>query len=235
MNEYIYYNQEELEDMILQAEYAIKDAYAVGNSIRVCEIFSEIWPEIKLFIQSYFYQIEEDRIIKPTLEEVDRMSGYRYEFSGWLSEMEVEFCKANLHMERIRYCRELLEIFEKDDFYSDSFKAAIGEAYHYLGYHSECDHYFTSWLALEPHNPHAINVYSLCLILRNDMNEARKIIETYIPVDRMITDETLILFERAEEFYALIGDEAKADEYSNLIQKGREAYQQIQTKEKSYN
>lgn len=230
----IFYCQEELDDIILQAKYQIKDAYLSYDSERICEIFTDIWPVIQAFIKEKFYQIDEQgNILKPTLEEAEHRSHFRYEFTAWLTEMEVEYSNAHRQLDRIHYCNDILELFASDDFYTDSFKAAIGEAYNFLEYYSDCDAYFRNWLALEPHNSYAINVYSLCLIMRSDLQGARTLIETYIPLDLPICEENLILFERAEEFYALIGDEKKADEYASKIQNCSQNSATL-LKEKSY-
>lgn len=206
-------------DEILLAKYKVYDAIIDNKSSEAVSVFLQVWDKIKKYIRAEFYKIDsKGNQIKPEILDVDDKTNYKYELFNWLQDIEIEFGNVKMHEEKIKFCKDILELFAWQEDSPDDYKTAIGESLNDLKRYKECDEWFEALLKEEPSNPNYINIYMLCLIMRNDIEKAKKIAGTFIDDSIKCTIDNEIMFIRAQSLYEDIGDNVKAKIYENKIE-----------------
>jgi len=194
----------------------------IHNSIEATSLFMSVWDQIKHFVIDGFYSENNNgQLIKPELTDIDEQTDYKYDLFNWLQDMEMEFGNARKDEEQIQFCKDVLDLFSWRVDCSDNYRTAIGEALNSLRKYSECDEWFESWLKIDSNNPNCINIYIFCLIIRNDLEKAKEIAETYINDSLPCTWENEIMFIRAMALYDAIGDQDKVEKYKNKLNEFR--------------
>lgn len=206
------------EDVILSAKRRVYDAMSEDRPTQAVRIFLTVWADIKAFIKENYYKTDnKGNIIKPELIALDEQTDNGYDLYNWIEDMELTFMNSRMYEEAITYFNEILDLFAWEKESCDYYRTDIGEVYNSMGKYAECDKYFEDWLKQEPNNISCINIYILCVMLRDDTIRAKNMIEQYVSPDMDINEENEILFERAAEVYYQVGDERKAKQYEEKV------------------
>lgn len=206
------------EDAVLSAKRRVYEALSEDKPTQAVRIFLTVWGDIKSYIKENYYKTDnKGNLIKPELIDLDEWTDNKYDLYNWIEDMELAFMNSKMYEEAIIYFNEILDLFAWEKESGDYYKANIGEVYNSMEKYAECDKYFEDWLKEEPNNISCINIYILCMVLRDDMIRAKNILEQYISLDMDINEENEILFERASEVYYQVGDELKAKQYEEKV------------------
>ena len=198
-------------DEIQTEKHAGYDALMQGNKEEMAAHFRQGFALVKQIVEEQFA----DK--KPTLQEVEEKTEFKYGLFAWFEDMERELGAAGMQEERVELCKEMLETFAWNEGAKDGFRAAIGEAYHGMGKLEECKQYFDAWLAEEPENPVAVNSYLYCLVSMNEIDRAKEVAEAHINDSLECDLDTETLFYRAQTVFEQTGDQEKAAVYADKI------------------
>jgi len=174
------------------------------------ESWLSAWDKIKVLVKNAYK--------KPAIMDVDEATDFEYEIYNWFQDIEMELGNAKEHDKRIVFCHEVIDLFDWEVESPNNYMAAIGEALNDVGRIDESNEWFDNWLKNEPGNPYCINIYVWCLVLRNDLDKAKELLEKTITLDMECTMDNEMLFHRAEGLYEVIGDVDKAKSYKEKIE-----------------
>ena len=176
----------------------------------------EIWPGIKEYVHTIPVPEGQDKV---TVEEAD--PSFEMELWNALMDSDLPFLNLERYEEGIKLWQDILDTFrwEKND--DGQLKGAIGEALAGLGKKKEMTEHFAQWEKKNPASLVRMNSHLLALEKIEDWNAAKDRLEKYLkPVDSdSLYDEKDLLYQRAVEIYHALGDEKKADHYSQELER----------------
>ena len=176
----------------------------------------EIWPGIKEYVHTIPIPEGQDKV---TIEEAD--PSFEMELWNALMDSDLPFLNLERYEEGIKLWQDILDTFrwEKND--DGQLKGAIGEALAGLGKKKEMREHFAQWEKKNPASLVRMNSHLLALEKIEDWNAAKDRLEKYLePVDSdSLYDEKDLLYQRAVEIYHALGDEKKADHYSQELER----------------
>ena len=176
----------------------------------------EIWPGIKEYVHTIPIPEGQDKV---TIEEAD--PSFEMELWNALMDSDLPFLNLERYEEGIKLWQDILDTFrwEKND--DGQLKGAIGEALAGLGKKKEMTEHFAQWEKKNPASLVRMNSHLLALEKIEDWNAAKGRLEKYLePVDSdSLYDEKDLLYQRAVEIYHALGDEKKADHYSQELER----------------
>ena len=176
----------------------------------------EIWPGIKEYVHTIPIPEGQDKV---TIEETD--PSFEMELWNALMDSDLPFLNLERYEEGIKLWQDILDTFrwEKND--DGQLKGAIGEALAGLGKKKEMTEHFAQWEKKNPASLVRMNSHLLALEKIEDWNAAKDRLEKYLePVDSdSLYDEKDLLYQRAVEIYHALGDEKKADHYSQELER----------------
>lgn len=156
------------------------------------------------------------------ISDLDEATDYEYGLEGWLQDMVMELGNAGEHEKRLRFCREVIELFSWQYEDNGGYKLAVAESLYALDHKAEVDVYLNEWLAQEPRNADAINAKSVCLEADGKDEEAYDWLEQEIG-DQSCTLDNDILFARICWLGEKLGRTDKLNYYREKYEKFQES------------
>ena len=175
----------------------------------------EIWPKIKEYVHTIPAPEGQEKV---TIEEADPT--FEMELWNALMDSDLPFLNLERYEEGINLWQDILGTFRWEDNDDGQLKGAIGEALAGLGKKEEMTEHFSLWEKKNPASLVRMNSHLLALEKIGDWNTAKDRVEEYLKTvdsDELYDDKDL-LYQRAVEIYHALGDEEKADHYSQKLE-----------------
>jgi len=113
-------------DEILQARYKVYNAIIDNKSLEAVSVFLQVWDKIKNYIREEFYKIDsKGNQIKPEILDVDEKQITNMNWFNWLQDIEIEFGNVEMHEEKIKFCKDILELFAWQEDSPDDYKQQL--------------------------------------------------------------------------------------------------------------
>ena len=198
-------HQTELSGLIARA-YALQEEDKDEEAAEVwAKAGEEIWPVIDSVIAGLHLSR------KPTEDKVDRSYDKEYDLNDVLADIDTALVFAKRYEERLAFNQRILDTFDtsKERYQYLSAKQGIAESLNALGRYPECDAYIDAWKKenLEEVYPDVVRI--ICLLARNEKEEARKLADAYMA--RMVIDapmeDVILLYELISQVYQEVKDE----------------------------
>lgn len=189
--------------------------------------FLTVWPKIVSYVKDNLYRDTKSGIEKPDLSYLQDMTEYRMTFDSLLLDMGMYLSNAGRYQEAIDYGMELLDLFQWEISEPDSVRDDIGQAYFAMGRTEEGDEWFHRWLEEEPDSGNCVNAYAFCYQMQGNLEKALGILEAHLPKEEMIDLKYENLYIRAADLYEAVGNQEKAEHYSELLKKMQEEKRKV--------
>ena len=187
-----------------------------GKEKRAADLFMEIWPMLKAFINDNYTRETEQGTEKYSLEEIDRRLGSGMELFNSVMDADMAFINSRRYEEGIEVLKEILDTFRWNPGEGASVRGSVGECLERLERKEEADKWFEDWFSSSPKDPDCANYYVLILMERGDMEKAERILLECVPEGLPADYKYVDLYYRAEEFYREKGDSEKEKKFASL-------------------
>ena len=97
-------------------------------------------------------------------------------------------------------------------------RSDVGECLENLDRPEECDRWFAGLNERYPDDPNLAAAYGMILIKREDLEKARKVIESALPDSSPLLMDYYLLYDRAAFLYEQMNDMEKASFYADLLE-----------------
>ncbi len=192
-----------------------KDAEAAEVWTRAAE---EIWPMLDGVIQRLHLSH------KPTEDKVDRSYDKAYDLNSVLSDIDTGLVFAKRYEERLAFNQRILDTFDtsRERYQYLSAKQGIAESLNALGRHKECDAYLDAWKKENEEEVYPDVVRIICLLARNEKEEARKLADFYMEKEEFNapSEDVILLFELISQVYREVGDEKAVEKAQERVRHG---------------
>ena len=213
---------EDYEDKLTPEQRALADEIEEFESLvfkddesAAADKMLEIWPKIKEYVHTIPAPEVQEKV---TIEEADPT--FEMELWNALMDSDLPFLNLERYEEGIKLWQDILGTFRWEDNDDGQLKGAIGEALAGLGKKEEMTEHFSLWEKKNPASLVRMNSHLLALEKTGDWNTAKDRVEEYLKTvdsDELYDDKDL-LYQRAVEIYHALGDEEKADHYSQKLE-----------------
>ena len=120
--------------------------------------------------------------------------------------------------ECLDFDRRILELFACDNENAYLIMGDVGECLENLDRTEECDRWFAGLNERYPDDPNLAAAYGMILTRRDDLEKARKVIESALPESSPLLMDYYLLYDRAAFLYEQMNDMEKASFYADLLE-----------------
>ena len=182
------------------------------------DLVLEILPELEACVQNSFYRLTGSGIEKPDFSRVAEASDSEISAEEFVLEAGSLLMECMRFEECLDFDRRILELFACDNENAYLIMGDVGECLENLDRPEECDRWFAGLNERYPDDPNLAAAYGMILIKREDLEKARKVIESALPDSSPLLMDYYLLYDRAAFLYEQMNDMEKASFYADLLE-----------------
>ena len=191
---------------------------------------SRIWEEaFSVLIQIIEDERKKDPHFAPELYELEEITDYRYDISGWIEDYLDEMDMREEYQTLYDSCQKLLNLFRWVEETPSTLNFQMASALREMGRMDESLEFCEAWYQREQKDVVAAAALIYARIAEKDYKGAQEIVGTYIKEDTECTDENDIIFTAAERLYEATGDEKALERVEQSVEEYEEALEEYFT------
>ena len=169
-------------------------------------------------VRNSFYRLTGSGIEKPDFSRVAEASDSEISAEEFILEAGSLLMECMRFEECLDFDRRILELFACDNENAYLIMGDVGECLENLDRPEECDRWFAGLNERYPEDPNLAAAYGMILIKRDDLDKARKVIESALPESSPLLMDYYLLYDRAAFLYEQMNDMEKASFYADLLE-----------------
>lgn len=140
--------------------------------------------------------------------------GFQPSFNKWLKDMAQYYIENQMYDEAYDFCQEIIMRF-KEDKYIDDFQSNIGKILFLKGENEQAQKHFDQLLKKYPNDLQIIFEYLSCL-KTYDIQKAKDIILTYVPLTLEYNNESEPVLKLSKDILEALNEKELAKQYQNI-------------------